>query len=53
MVLKRSDYIKEAERQLANEDHYQKLKKDATPSYTAVIKNVVAKMYIDGAIDKK
>ena len=31
VVLKKSDYIKEAERQLGNEDHYQKIEKDAPP----------------------
>ena len=33
VVLKKSDYmyIKEAERQLGNKDHYQKIEKDPTP----------------------
>ena len=44
VVLKKNDYIKEAERQLGNEDHYQKIEKDPTPFYTAEIKKVVAKM---------
>ena len=53
VVLKKSDYLKEAERQLRNEDHYQKIGKDPTPFYTAEIRKVVAKMYMNGAIDKK
>ena len=47
------DYIKEAERQLSKEDHYQKLEKDPTPLYTTIIKKAVMKMYTDGAINKK
>ena len=53
VVLKKSDYLKEAERQLRNKDHYQKIEKDPTPFYTAEIRKVVAKMYMNGAIDKK
>ena len=52
VVLKKEDYITEAERQLRNENHYQKLEKDPTPLYVAEIKNVVAKMYTNGAFDK-
>ena len=52
VVLERLDYIKEAERKLSNEDHYQKLEKDHTPFYTAIIKKAL-KMYTDGAINKK
>ena len=53
VVLRKEDYIKEAERQLRNEDHYRKLENDPIALYTAEIKSVVAKMYINGAIDKK
>ena len=40
VVLKKSDYIKEAERQLGNKDHYQKIEKRRTPFYAAKIKKL-------------
>ena len=52
VVWSKKDYIKEAERQLGNENHYRKLEKDPTSTYTAEIKNVVQKMYSNGAIEK-
>ena len=53
VVLKRSDYIKEADRQLGNEDHYQKIKKDPTPFYTAEIKKLSQRCILMDQLIKK
>ena len=52
VVLSKDDYIKEAVRQLSNENHYRKLEKDPTSSYTAEIEKVVGKMYLNRVIEK-
>ena len=53
VVLSRADYIKEADRQLSNELHYQKLSADPTTHHTTKIKEFVHLMFSKGSIDKK
>ena len=51
VVLRKEDYINEADRQLRNEDHYRKLENNPTALYTTEIKSVVTKKHINAAID--
>ena len=45
VVLSKDDYIKEAERQLSNHAHYQKLNSNSTLRYASVIKKYVESMF--------
>ena len=53
VVLSKDDYIKEAERQLNNHAHYQKLNADPTLGYASVIKKYVESMFSRRQIDKR
>jgi hypothetical protein len=51
VVLNKSDYIKEAEKQLSNKDFYLPLEENMTDTYNNEILTYITKMYDNGEID--
>ena len=41
VIMNKTDYIAQAERQLSNPDHYEKLQEDPTQKFNTHIKNLI------------
>ena len=47
------EYVKEANRQLSNKDHYQKLQHNPTTEHAALVENAIDSLRLNGALDEK
>ena len=47
------NYIKEANRQLSNRNHYRKVKENPTSEHAALVENAIDGLRIDGILDEK
>ena len=52
-MLRKEDYVKEADQQLKNQSYYKKLDVDPTPQYASEIRSFIKSMLTRGQINKK